>query len=106
MSAIDPRSTPDTYFINGRNISGSAGDLYGRACEPAAGSLVSLGRLAVRLRTQLTHYDELCGYFERKKAFGFEIHRGLHVRLSVTAVISELVRNADAVSCLVEFDLL
>ncbi|MCD8352584.1 MAG: hypothetical protein LUC93_18430 [Planctomycetaceae bacterium] len=105
MSAVDPVSTNDSYFINGRNISGASGTLFGRVAEPSTDTLVQLERLATRIIAPVSHYDELHALFEKREVVLFEIHRGLKVTLSVTAVIAEVVKKDDSTAVLLEYDL-
>ena len=109
MTAAEPASTPITYFLNGKNLSGATGVFYGRPAANAGkdkGALVPFERLAVRLAMPVAHYDELHGYFTRKEVFAFGIHRGLQVRIATVGVISEVEEKNGVASCLVEFDLL
>lgn len=107
MTAVEAKSTPDTYFINGKNLAGATGVLYGRvASTEALAGLIPLERLAVRMTMPASHHGELHGYFERRELFSFEIHRGMQVRLSVVAVVAELEKKDMSASCLVEFEVL
>lgn len=105
MSAVEAKSTPDTYFINGKNLSGAKGALFGRVRSPSDGTLVQLERLATRLTFSATHYEDLHGPFSRKEVVIFEIHRGVRVLLSVPAVVSEMVKKGDIVAALLEYEL-
>ncbi len=105
MSAVEPQSTNDSYFINGKNISGASGSLFGRVREPSPDALVPLERLATRLIVPVSHYDELHALFEKREVVLFEIHRGLKVTLSVTAVIAEVIKKDDSAAVLLEYDL-
>lgn len=95
-----------TYIINGRSFSGVTGTLYGRVAIPTGDVLAPLERLALRLNISPNNYKVLYRQFLRREAFPFEIHQGSVVRLTTRAVISELVRNADCIACLVEFNLI
>ncbi|MCC8179472.1 MAG: hypothetical protein LIP23_00950 [Planctomycetes bacterium] len=106
MNAVDPKSTPETFFINGKNLSGSTGSLMGRIAADAKpdNGLIPVERLAVRISTPLSHWEELSELFERRELFQFEIHHGLQVRVSVMAVMASLDKKQDRVDCVVEFE--
>jgi hypothetical protein len=106
MTALEAKSTSDTFFIDGKNLSGTSGALFGRTAAVPPRTVFPLERLAVRLITQLSHYEELHERFEKKRVFHFEIHRGLQVRLSAPGIISEMVKRENKTVCLVELDLL
>ena len=106
MTAMEAKSTSVTYFIDGKNLSGTSGALFGRTAAAPGKTLFPLERLAVRLATQLSHYDGLREHFEKKRVFHFEIHHGLQVRLSAAGIISELLKRENGVICLVELELL
>ncbi|MCD8141081.1 MAG: hypothetical protein LUE17_15155 [Planctomycetaceae bacterium] len=105
MSAVEPQSTNDSYFINGKHISGATGTLFGRVGQPTTDALVPLERLATRLTVPIANYDDLHVLFEKREVVLFEIHRGLKVTLSVTAVIAEVVKKDDGAAVLLEYDL-
>lgn len=102
MTVTTVRTMPDTYYINDWNISGAIGRLYGRTRVQRKDGLVQLDRLAVQLTAQCVYYNDLYEIFVKKEVFRFKIHRGLKVRFSATGVITELDKNPDNITCLVE----
>lgn len=106
MSAVETVSTQVVFFINEKALSGATGSLFVRTKQHPAKELVPVDRLVYRLVAPKTQYPMLHELFTEKALFHFEVHYQLHVLVSVTAVISEIVKepNGEAV-CLVEFDL-
>lgn len=106
MSAMSAKSGSTTFFIDGVNLGGATGRLFGRAGGAPANGLVPLERLAAKLKGPVAHYDLLHSIFAEKRVFSFEIHSGLKVAVSATGVISELVKRGDEMAALVEFDVM
>lgn len=106
MSAVETVSTEVLFFINGKALPGIVGSLFVRTKPNAANDLVPVERLVYRLVAPKTQYAMLHELFSGKMLFHFEVHYQLHVLVSVTAVISEIVKNASGEAvCLVEFGL-
>lgn len=106
MSAIEEKDSMNTYFINGKNLSGASVTLFIRSQSSREGALVPLDRIIARVVFPLAHYDEMRANFSEKGAVIFDIHRGSRPTLSVTAVISEIKKRDDAGAALLEFVIL
>ncbi len=106
MSAEAKESVPESFFINNQILHGAHGVLYARSEKSLTKDLYQVSRLVYRLELPANYHDKLCDMFERKELFLLSVHHKLQRVLTVSAVISELAKDARGnVVCLVDFDL-
>lgn len=106
MTAVEPISNPALFFIDGKVLNGATGALFVRTGSVDRRELVPVERLVYRLVAPRSFYNLLHEHFTKKALFHFEVRFHMHILVSVTAILSELVKSPDGdVAVLVEFDL-